>query len=273
MTPRRHALPETLVGHGESVWFDSLDGVRLHGMWLRGRKSYPTIVLCHGYFKSIAEMLDLGVKLNERGYNAFLFDFRACGESGGRFTTVGHKESWDVQAAVRFARDRYERGPVGVLGVSMGAAAAITAAAETDEIAAVVADSSFADLQEVIRRRIPELARVRWISPLGWGCIFIGEKLSGRPIRRLRPVDHVGRIAPRPVLFVHGEMDTYIPVEHAEDLHRAAGEPKELWAVPGSDHAAVRFDHSEEYIRRVLAFFDEHLRGKRTPREEPLEAA
>lgn len=261
VTPIREAAPAHLPSaDAEEVWFRSLDGTRLHGLWVPGRKDYPTVVLCHGYFKSLAEPLDVGRELNRAGYNILSFDFRACGKSGGRFTTVGWKETWDVQAAVRYVGKRYERGPVGVLGISMGAAAAIFAAAESEEITALVADSSFAHLQGVMRKKIPEFAPGRWLVPFGWTSVLVGELLAGGRLRRLRPVDYVGRLSPRPVLFIHGERDSYIPHEQPVELFAAAGEPKEAWTAPASDHAVARLDHPQEYAGRVLAFFDRYLK-------------
>jgi len=273
VTPRRQAAPPDPPGvAGEEVWFRSLDGTRLHGLWVPGRKNYATVVLCHGYYKSLAEPLDVGLKVNRAGYNVFLFDFRACGKSGGRFTTVGWKETWDIQAAVRFVGERYGRGPVGVLGISMGAAAAIIAAAQSQEIAALVADSAYAHLEGVMRKKIPEFAPVRWLVPFGWVSVLIGELLAGGRLRRLRPVDYVGRLSPRAVLFIHGERDSYIPHEQPGELFEAAGEPKEIWMAPGSDHSVARLDHPEEYIGRVLAFFDRYLRGVKR-RRQPLKTA
>ncbi len=270
VTPRREADPADLPEiDSQEVWFRSLDGTRLRGLWLPGRGDYPTVVLCHGYFKSLAEPLDVGVGLNEAGYNVFLFDFRACGRSGGRFTTIGYKETWDVEAAVRFVRGRYGRGPVGVLGISMGAVASIIAAVQTEEIAALVADSAFAHLEGVMRKKIPEIAPVRLAVPLGWVSVLIGEAMAGARLRQVRPVEHVRRISPRPVLFIWGEEDSYIPHEQFGELFEAAGEPKEMWIAPGSDHAVARLDHRQEYMRRVLEFFDRHLRGLKRPRRRP----
>jgi fermentation-respiration switch protein FrsA (DUF1100 family) len=262
VTPHREAGPPRASGIGANeVWFRSRDRIRLHGQWLPGRSDYPTVVLCHGYFKSLAEPFEVGLALNESGYNVFLFDFRACGRSRGRFTTIGYKETWDVLAAVRCVEDGYGRGPVGVLGISMGAAAAIIATAHTDRIAAVIADSTFAHLEGVMRKKIPDFAPASWMVPFGWAIVLIGEVLAGGPLRRIRPVDYVERISPRPVLFIHGENDSYIPAEQPGELFEAAGEPKEMWIAPGADHAVARLDHPAEYKRRVLDFFDRSLRG------------
>jgi fermentation-respiration switch protein FrsA (DUF1100 family) len=76
----------------------------------------------------------------------------------------------------------------------------------------------------------------------------------------------VGLLSPRPILFVYGERDSYIPHEQPLELLEAAGEPKEAWMAPGSDHAVARLDHPEEYMRRVLAFFDRYLVEQKKPR-------
>ena len=263
VTPARKpepALPEGL--EVEEVWFRSLDRTRLRGLWIAGRKPYPTIVLCHGYYRNLAEPFEVGLALNRAGYNVFLFDFRACGRSGGRFTTVGLKEAWDVEAAVSYVSERYGRGPVGVLGISMGGGAAIMAGARRDEIAAVVTDCAFTDLGDIMRLKIPEFARAG-TAPLGWLSIAVGEWMAGGRLRDVRPVDYVGRLAPRPLLLIYSGRDSYLPPEQPGDMFAAAGEPKEMWLAPGSDHAVARLDHKAEYERRVVEFFDRYLRGGR----------
>lgn len=250
----------------EEVRFPSRDGTHLFGMFLRGRKGYPGVILCHGYFKSLAEPFEVGLRLNHEGYSVLLFDFRGCGRSGGRFTTIGYKETWDVLAAVGFLKSRLGEAPIGVFAISMGAAAAIMAAARTPEIAALIADSPYAHLQGVMRRRLSEVVPFRWMMPLGWLSAFIGQLLSGGSMRSVRPVEYVGRLSPRPILLIYGERDSYIPPEQTRELFAAAGEPKEMWLAPGSDHAVARLDHPEEYMRRVLDFFHHHLPRRRARR-------
>jgi len=245
----------------EEVRFRSRDGTGLFGLLLPGREGYPGLVLCHGYFRSLAEPLEVGLRLNQAGYHILLFDFRGCGRSGGRFTTIGYKETWDVLAAVGLMKSRLGPAPIGVLGISMGAAAAIMAAAQTLDIAALVADSPYAHLEGVMRKRLPELAPLRWMVPFGWLSVLIGQLLSGCRLNSIRPVDHVGRLSPRPVLFIYGQRDSYIPPDQPCGLFAAAGEPKTMWVAPGSDHAVARLDHPEEYVRQVLGFFDRHLLG------------
>ena len=69
------------------------------------------------------------------------------------------------------------------------------------------------------------------------------------------PLRAVPRIAPRPLLLIHGDADTLIPDADSKALFAAAGEPKDFWSAPGSSHVQAFRDHPDEYRRRVLAFF------------------
>lgn len=243
----------------QEVRFPSLDGTRLRGLYIPGRKAYPTIVLCHGYARSLAEPWGVALRLNEGGYNVFLFDFRACGKSGGLYSTVGYQETWDLLAAVQYVKATFGRGPIGVLGISMGAAAAVMAAAQSQDIAAVVADSAFATLEGVTSKKVRDVAPLRRGLPLGWLGLWAGQLLSAGRLGQVKPVEHVDKISPRPILFVYGERDSFIPPEGRQQLIERAGEPKEVWLAPGSDHAMARLDYPQEYLRRVLAFFARYL--------------
>jgi pimeloyl-ACP methyl ester carboxylesterase len=243
----------------EEVYFPSRDGLRLHSLYLAGRPGSPALLLCHGYYRSLAEPFSVGCELNRLGYHVLLIDFRACGLSGGRFTTLGYREVADVLGAVDYLRSRLGERPLGVLGISMGAVAALRAAPDCPAIAAIVADSAYADLKATIRHKIEEILRLPFLVGLGWASIRIGEWLSGGNVAAVRAVDAATWLAPRPLLLIHGEKDDYLPPDNAQRLFQAAGEPKELWLAPGSGHAMARLDHGREYVERVHAFFQRCL--------------
>jgi pimeloyl-ACP methyl ester carboxylesterase len=243
----------------QDIYFPSRDGLRLHGLYLPGRPGSPAVLLCHGYYRSLAEPFSVGCELNRLGYHVLLIDFRACGLSSGRFTTLGYREVADVLGAVDHLRWRLGQRPLGVLGISMGAVAALMAAPRCPSIGAIVADSAYADLESTIRHKIVEILRLPFLVGLGWASIRIGEWLSGGNVAAVRAVDAAARLAPRPLLLIHGEKDDYLPSDNVQQLFRAAGEPKELWLVPGSGHAMARLDHGREYVERVHAFFQRYL--------------
>jgi fermentation-respiration switch protein FrsA (DUF1100 family) len=121
-----------------------------------------------------------------------------------------------------------------------------------------VADSAFARLAEMPEQRFAFLpAPLR--LPLASSARSWAERLAGFSAAEVAPLVEVARIAPRPILFIHGEADGLIPVSHAHRLHTAAGPPKHLWLVPGAGHVRAHAADPVAYERRVIAFFQRSL--------------
>ena len=146
------------------IEFTSPDGILLKGWYIPAEgTARGTIVYCHGLNRTRIEMLPDAVFGHSLGYNGLLFDFRHQGMSSGTITTLGYQERLDVEAAVRYALEQEQAArPIVVWGVSMGASAALLAAAESPDISAVISDSSFDSFMEVVRHH---LETVSFISP------------------------------------------------------------------------------------------------------------
>jgi alpha-beta hydrolase superfamily lysophospholipase len=251
--------------HVEVASFRSHDGVVLHGWLLRGVHSRPAIILCHGYQRSMEEPFSLAVELRHRGFTVMLFDFRGCGRSGGPYTTIGHDEPADLVAAARWLRSRLGPNvPIGVLGISMGGAVAIEGAARLPDITAVVTDSAFAHLSGAMEHRFSALRGFKLHAHKV--TMRIAERMCRGRVSDVRPVDVIDRIAPRPILLIHGSRDGIVPLSHLDELYAAANEPKAQWVVQGTTHAMARMDVPDEYVSRVTSFFDVALSE---PADEP----
>ena len=187
------------------------------------------------------------------------FDFRGHGASGGR-STVGDREVLDLDAAVRWARHLGYRRIVPV-GWSMGAGVAIRHAALNRGVDAVVAVSG--PSRWFYRGTGPMRLLHRGVGTrIGRGVLAVGyrtriAKLGWDPWPE-PPDALVGRLAPAPLLVVHGDRDHYFPVEHARWLVEAARGPAELWLEPGFGHAEAAA--TPELLRRVAAWADDATR-------------
>jgi pimeloyl-ACP methyl ester carboxylesterase len=166
------------------------------------------------------------------------FDFRGHGASTGR-STVGDREVLDLDAAVGWARELgYQR--IATVGFSMGASVAIRHAGLVGGVDAVASVSGPARWHY---RGTPPMRRVHWVLERRLGRLVSRIALRTRiatdgwdPLPE-PPSAAAGRISPTPLLIVHGDADTYFPVEHAEQLYAEANQPKELWLEPGFGHA------------------------------------
>ena len=234
----------------------------LRGWYLPVEDSEQVIIMVHGADGNRADpsigMLDIASALVGHGYSVLMFDLRGHGESEGNRMSAGYYEKRDLLGAVDYLEDRgFKR--IGVLGFSVGAATALMAAAEDGDIDAIVADSSFADLKDMMapefskRTRFPKF----FLPPL----LFMVKIMYGVDFNAVRPVEFVAEIAPRPVFFIHGELDDTVPVAHADRLMQASESPdSRLWVVPEAGHVRAYVTHPEEYIDRITSFFDAALR-------------
>src|SRR5437879_5001118 len=218
-------------GTFEEVSFTSSDdNVNISGWFFRasGAEPRPAVVLCHGVWTGRRECLPLALRFQAAGYNVLCFDFRAHGRSAGRFISVGHHETNDVIGAVHYLMHRPEVDParIGVIGFSMGAAATIQAAARCTDIAAIVADSAYASFVDAARYSFQLVTRMPHF-PMAPIAVHAAKWIMHVDATQWRPIDVIGRIAPRPVMLTHGMLDEIVPVRHACTLFKAAEEPKE----------------------------------------------
>lgn len=182
------------------------------------------------------------------------FDFRGHGRSGG-VSTVGDLEVLDVQAAVAWARALgYAR--VATLGFSMGASVVVRHAGLYGRLdAGIAAVAAVSGPARWYYRGTPAMRRTHWVieRPVGRlvGRVALRTRISpvGWDPAPAPPYELAARIAPTPLLVVHGDADHYFPVEHGEQLYAAAAEPKQLWIEQGFGHAENAAP--DELLRRI----------------------
>lgn len=239
------------------------DGVTIDSVYEPGAVVYDAsrpsagdlvFVVAHGFTGDVDKPHVRRVARAFAQYGAVVtFSFRGHGASGGR-STVGDREVLDLAAAVAWAREQGHARVVTV-GFSMGGSVVLRHAAlyeqggsagsgregrteaHTDAVVSVSAPARW------YYRGTAPMRRVHWLVTRPEGRLVgrygLGTRIHHRewnPVP-LSPVEAVPRIAPTPLLIVHGDRDGYFPVDHPRMLADAAGDHGELWLEPGMGHA------------------------------------
>jgi pimeloyl-ACP methyl ester carboxylesterase len=203
------------------------------------------LVFCHGFLGWHRKRRLIGFQeALARTFTVYGFDFRGHGGSGG-VCAFGGLEHLDVAAVVDRARaDGFER--VVTFGASMGGIAVIRHAAllgGTDAVVAVSTPSIWTGHETAAVRRLTWLATTR-LGRLSMRAAGVRAAPIIEPVED--PVEVVGRIAPTPLVLIHGRDDHFFDEEQAWDLYRAAGQPKRLLL-------ASRFGHAEDGFTPAFA--------------------
>lgn len=263
--PKRQAPVGSPAAYGlayEDVTLRTRDGLTLAGWLIPAAGSSRAVVLVHGKDSCRScefggRFLEFAGQLQARGFNVLMIDLRGHGQSQESRFTLGERERWDVLAAVDWLQARgYSR--VGALGVSLGAVSVLEAAADPQggqAIAALVLDSGFGDLWELLEIHFPrESGLPNAFLP---GSLLMARLLLGMDLSAIRPVDDLPRVT-APVLLIFGQQDDMVPVSQ---FYAMAGARPDVqtWLVPDAGHARIYNAHPSEYVERVSRFFEQAL--------------
>jgi pimeloyl-ACP methyl ester carboxylesterase len=271
--PRGQPIPDA-----EEVTLRAADGLQLRGCYLKHTADRRKGVLLFGLeFGSnrwaCGPYVDF---LRAGGYDVFTWEPRNQGDSDRDETFeplqwVTDREAGDCKAAVDYLKSRPDADPrgIGLYGLSKGANAGLVVAVNDPSIRCVVTDGAFAPYTVVVpymrvwfsiydtRRPLQGLFPAWYfgiIARIGMRQVGAERGVVYPDIERL-----IGKLAPRPLLMIHGGADTYIKPTMTQDLFRHARRPKELWIVEGAKHNQALQVAGDEYKRRVTEFFDKHL--------------
>lgn len=246
VTPMNYNIPF------EDISFKTKDNINLAGWFIPSKKPHAkTIILLHGYPADKGDILPSTLFL-QKNYNLLYFDFRYLGKSGGHYSTLGKNEILDLKAAIDYLHTRHI-DEAGVFGFSLGAAVALMTAPSTPEIKAIVADSSYANLNLMVYNYY-SIPLIKY--PLGaltrlWALIFLGIDLES-----VSPALAAEKIK-IPVLLIHSKTDRVIPFTNAVLIRKSLSENKnkQIMFLENTEHG----EHFEQYSSVIEKFYNNYL--------------
>jgi pimeloyl-ACP methyl ester carboxylesterase len=246
---------------GRVVRLVASDGVPIAASyWPGARPGGPAVLLLHGINNTRDRLRAQALWLHGLGYAVLAIDFRGHGESGSAARSFGLNEARDAAAALAFLRRGAPARKVGLIGISLGGAAALLGDDGPLPVQAMVLHAVYPNLRTAIVNRIARVTG-RPLACLGEPLLsFQSWPRYGVAPGRIAPIEGLRRFR-GPVLIVGGTADRDTTLADTRAMYAAAPGPKQLWLVDGADHVATSILWSDEYRRRVGAFFARGLGG------------
>lgn len=214
-----------------------------------------TSLVIHGWRDQAIKFFFLA-RMYERelGYNVVIPDLYASGQSEGEAIRMGWLDRLDVYRWM----EAFQTDSMVVHGVSMGGATTMMLSGET--MPKEINDLRFVDdcgYTSVWEEFAGELKAEFGLSefPLLYSASLLCRLRYGWSFGEASAINQVSKCR-YPMLFIHGDSDTFVPTEMVYRLYHAKPEPKELWVPTNTEHALSYKNHQEEYIQRVRQFLN-----------------
>lgn len=236
-------------------------GQYLKGFLLRPEKKSDVYVLCsHGYrstgkigFRYIAKYW------HEKGFNVFIVDQQAEGESEGDILSFGYYESQDMLEWVRFLVNEYG-GDIKIImhGVSLGCATVnLTVGSDylPSNVKFVVSDCGYTSCEDEFEYLLKSYKMPKTMAN---SIARVAKAKYGFDFRYIRPVNAL-RKAKMPILFIHGGDDSFVPTFMVNDNYNACTSEKKLLIIEGAGHAASYQTDPEKYEAACNEYCEKYL--------------
>lgn len=239
----------------ETVYLKTAGGLKLEGWWIpAGKPAKGTVVLLHGYGSTKGAKLPEAMYFREQGYNTFLLDFRAHGNSEGHTCSIGFKEAEEVKLAYDHVHSRGSQQVI-LWGMSMGAAAILKAVPEYDlKPDKLILEAPFATLTDAVKSRM-------WAvhlpgTPLAQIITFWGGLEQGFWAPGFKPALY-GQKIQAPVLLCWGREDIRVMAHETNSIFRQLGsKQKKLVVFEHSGHQSFYRNETEKWTAAVNAFLE-----------------
>lgn len=249
-----HVVRQKMPLQPEDVYFQSNDGVRLHGWYFKSPSRQPArcvILQFHGNAQNLSTHFFSLYSAPQKGYDYFIFDYHGYGQSEG--TPSPEATVADGHAALRWLKARHPDRPIVVFGQSLGGAVALRTVLDLKNeipVKLVVVDSTFSSYRSVARSVLAHNWFTWPLQPLGW--LLMSDAQA--------PAKDLHKLSPTPLIVIHGDRDPTVDFTHGERIFELAKEPKEFWRIPGGLHTNFMWTDGGIYAHRFYETLDRHCR-------------
>ena len=243
-----------LAGQKEEQVFITVDGLKLTGFIYQQNNLHQWVILVHGFGGNHQEMFDKAPYFSDMGFNLLLPDNRSHGQSEGRWIGFGWSDRLDIVKWANYLRKRDPEAQILLYGISMGAATVMMTLGEDlpAYIVAGIEDCGYSSVEKELTYQMQSLFHLPSFPILS----FVSLINKFRQGWGLKTADAKKQLAKNklPVLFIHGQADTFVPVEMLAECYQAQRGPKERFLVANAQHGMAGIVAGAQYWQAIQEF-------------------
>lgn len=245
----------------EDVSIESEDGLKLSGIYIKGDSDAKKVaILAHGYAGNLEQMAQYVKMYHDMGFNVLVPDARGHGTSEGNYIGFGWHERNDYLQWIQLMIDKVGTdAELALFGISMGGATVMNVSGEElpANVKVIVEDCGYSSLNGELAYQLKDMYDLP-AFPLIPVTSLVTKIRSDYWFGEADTVEQI-KNNNVPMLFIHGEKDTFVPTEMVYDVYEANPSPKELYIAPNADHAESYEQNKEDYKKKVQDFVSEYI--------------
>ncbi|MBR4846430.1 MAG: alpha/beta hydrolase [Bacteroidaceae bacterium] len=245
------------VGVLRDTFINAHDGVRLHAYYVKSpTPTRQTAIIIHGYTDNAIRMMMIGYMYNKSlGFNILLPDLRYSGLSEGNYLQMGWNDRKDVAQWISTAPTLFgDSLEIVVHGISMGGATTMMLAGDPqpESVKCFIEDCGYTSVWDEFKGELKQQFNLP-AFPILYASNLMCKLRYGWSFKEANALKQVAKCH-LPMLFIHGQNDTFVPTDMVYSLYEAKPQPKDLWLVPSEGHARSFHNFPNEYTERVKDF-------------------
>ncbi|MDR3190369.1 MAG: alpha/beta hydrolase [Lactobacillaceae bacterium] len=260
-----YAEQQTWLHYPTQTWnLTAKDGTKLVGNYVAAtKKTNKTVIVIHGFGVDHVAMAPYGTMFHEMGYNVLMPDNRAAGKSGGKYIGFGYLEAKDYLEWINqvIARNG-QQSQIVVMGASLGGATTMTLSGMNPpkQVKAYIEDAGYSSTYDELYHEAADLYGIPLpiAKPIVHVVSWYSNLIAGYSYEQATAVNYLQHNT-RPMMFIHGAKDDFVPTKFVYRNYKATKGPKTLYVVPRAAHVASYATNYQQYEQKVAKFLNQYF--------------
>ncbi|MDL4842212.1 alpha/beta hydrolase [Aquibacillus rhizosphaerae] len=245
---------------GNKVSITSSDNLALKAnMYKNENNNHKWAIVVHGYTGNSTQMTRWIRNFHEKGYSVLAPDLRGHGESEGDYIGMGWHDRLDMLQWIETITNDEPEAEIALLGVSMGGATVMMASGEKlpANVKVIIEDCGYSSVMDVFTYQLDDLFGLPRF-PIMNAANTLTNIRAGYDLNEASAIKQVAK-STTPMLFIHGEDDSFVPFQMLDEVYNAADVEKDRLIIPGAGHGEAEKVDPERYWNKVWGFVNKYI--------------